>query len=81
MPRTTDRPQNLEDVKAWIAEHDGRIDAYWKAQHRLNDRTEARFAAFGLRLEAVERRVLWISGAAATLGGVLGGLLPKVWTG
>ena len=30
----------LEEVKLWIAEHDGRIDAWWEAQHEWNARME-----------------------------------------
>jgi len=80
----------IDDIKMWIADHDGRIDAYWEAQFKLNDKTEGKFvtfgdntegkfAAYGLRLAAVERRVMWFAGVAAGIGSVVGGLLTKVW--
>jgi len=62
-------------VKTWIAEHDGRINAYWEAQHDWNARQETAIRDLTSRLQAVEKRVIWLSAIAAGGGGVLGNLL------
>jgi len=36
------RLEDLEDVKAWINEHDGRISAWWDEQRRINAHVDAR---------------------------------------
>ncbi len=75
--------ETVNDMKLWIAAHDARIDAYWEAQHRWNDKMELKLHALGLRLGAVEKRVMWIAGACAGagagVGSVLGVLLSKIF--
>lgn len=63
--------ETLEDVRLWIADHDGRIDQLWQQQHRINDRTES-------RVSALERRVIFWAGAAAAAGSILGPLLGRL---
>ncbi len=63
-----DRIEDLDDVKRWIAANDARAEERWKRQQDNNDRAEA----FGHRLSACERKVMWISGAAAAFGAILG---------
>lgn len=77
--------ESLDDVKSelqrqalWMAEHDGRINAYWEAQHKLNDVVAKKFHTFGLRLDALERRVLYMAGGASALGAVAGVLIARL---
>lgn len=60
--------QTLEDVKLWAVEHDARIDAWWREQFRKNDGVEC-------RMSSVERKVMWLAGAAAAIGAFLGVIL------
>ena len=78
MARPT-RIETIDDIKTWIADHDGRIDAYWEAQFKLNDKIEGKFGSLYNRLEALEKRVMWFAGVAAGVGSVIGGLLTRVW--
>ena len=73
-----ERVETLADVKTWIADHDGRIDAYWDAQHALNSDNEERFKALDTRLTSMEKRVIGFSGAAAGIGALVGTLI-SVW--
>ena len=69
--------ESLEDVKHWIYDHDGRIDAWWEAQHEWNAKKEILDASFEKRLSAVERRMAAVSAAAAAIGAVAGTMLSK----
>ena len=40
--RMPEHIDDLDDVKAWIAHHDGRIGALWDAQHEWNRKVERR---------------------------------------
>jgi hypothetical protein len=60
------------EVKRWQAEHDGRINAYWEAQFRINSVAEEKFQGVFKRIIAVEHRVIWASGFAACGGAVVG---------
>ena len=79
------RLETLDDVKQWIAEHDGRIDAYWEAQHCYKKRIEAEarvhYVQVENRLSAVERRVIYLSGLAAGVGALIGTFVSGVLTG
>ncbi len=66
------RLESLEDVKLWIAEHAGQSKALWRAQHELNDKMDTWTMRIELRITALERRVMWITGMAAAVGAVLG---------
>ena len=72
------RIESLNDVKMWIAANDARIDAFWDQQHKWNDTADKKFYNFRLRLEAVEKRVVWIAGIASGLGSTMGFLLSKL---
>jgi len=74
MAEIDDRVRELE---AWTREHDGRINAYWESQHKLNDQVELRFESAGRRLGALERKVMWLSGVAAALGAMLGNVIAS----
>lgn len=71
------RVESLNDVKMWIAANDARIDAFWDQQHKWNDTVDKKFYSFRLRLEAVEKRVVWIAGIASGLGSTMGFVLSK----
>jgi len=73
--RLRQRIEDLDDVREWIAEHDGRIDAYWKAQFKLNDRNEEKMGAISHRLTIVERKVWQAAGFAAAAGSIVGAFL------
>jgi hypothetical protein len=75
MPRHRDI-NSLEDVKVWIAEHDGRIDAWWDAQHQWNTSHHESHGAIHSRLASIERRIIYVSGIFAGAGGLLGSLVP-----
>ncbi len=69
----------MSDVKAWIADHDGRNDAYWEAQHSLNGKTEESLDMNALRLAALEKRIVWITGFAAAVGAGIGSAI-RFWS-
>lgn len=75
---TSRRIEDLDDVKTWIAEHDGRNTAYWKAQHELNDKADDKLNVFDKRLMAVEKRVMWIAGVFAAVGAVAGTIFSQI---
>ena len=75
-----ERIETLHDVKMWIAEHDGRIEAWWDAQREHNRECDAQLLSLERRFTALEKRVVWFAGAAAGLGAVLGPFL-KAWLG
>ena len=59
----------------WMAEHDGRINAWWTQQREWNLKMEQKVDKHSLRLGALERKVLFISGAAAAIGSIVGALV------
>ena len=71
------RVQSLEDVIVWVIDHDSRIDVWWEQQHVWNARMEQKMDRISLRLTALEKRVMWLSGAAAAIGALIGNLLGR----
>lgn len=71
-----ERPETLDDVRLWIAEHDGRINAWWRTQKDWNARTDDRLADCARRITVVERRIIYFAGFSAGIGALLGGVLP-----
>lgn len=71
-------PKTLEELKLWAAAHDGRINAWWDAQHSWNRRMDKLYAVTIGRISAVEKRMIWWAGFASGVGGLLGGALSKV---
>jgi len=69
--------KNDEDIKAWIYEHDARIDAWWVEQRNLNTDITKELAAMGARLSTLERKVIFWSGGAAVVGSLIGAFLFK----
>ncbi len=69
-------PSDLQAVLLWIAEHDGRIDAWWEQQKDWNRSFEkevrSKQQGFELRLSAVEKRMIYVAGIASGFGSILG---------
>ncbi len=64
--------ERVAKLERWAAEHDGRINAWWEAQHQWNAKAEARMDTFSLRLLAIEKRMMWVAGFAAAVGAFVG---------
>lgn len=71
--------EKIEDILAWIQDHDGRIDAWWEAQHRTNERMESRLDGLSRRMTAVEKKIMWITGAAAAIGSFAAPIVTKLF--
>lgn len=71
---------NPECVR-WRAEHDGRINAWWEAQRTWNAKTDQKMHNFGVKLSALEKKVIFFSGFAAALGSGLGALITGLLNG
>jgi len=71
---------DLAGVKEWIAEHDGRTNAWWSAQHKLNEDNEEDMKAVLSRITSVERKVIWFTGLAAGLGALIGTSIVQIVT-
>jgi putative NADH-flavin reductase len=72
------RIEDLEDVKTWIASHDARINAWWESQHELNTKVEGCMKDLETKVSALEKKVMWIAGAASALGAVVGNIVLAV---
>ena len=70
-----DQPTDIESIRMWIAEHDGRIEAWWVQQREWNNRMEERMETLTHRVSSVEKRMMWIAGAFAAIGSLAGQLL------
>lgn len=86
------RIESLDDVRAWIAEHDGRINAWWESQHQWNAREESRRLAregelsdridrISDRVHSLERRVVYVAGVMSALGALGGNLILSTFGG
>lgn len=71
------RIESIEDIKIWIADHDGRIDAWWVQQHSWNKSMEGNTRSCETRLTALEKKVMYFSGASAAFGSVIGALIAN----
>ena len=67
--------QTLEDVIRWAIEHGTREEVLWENQGDWNERTTTKLASVDRRLTALEKRVIWFTGAAAGVGAMIGTLL------
>ena len=84
LSRRTDRIETDDDIKAWIIEHDARIDVYWENQHKFNDYQRKWNDKMLTRVVGVEKKLIWACGFASaigTLAGFLGGNVIKAMTG
>ena len=57
--------ESMADVAAWIHNHDGWVKTDWRAQHRLNADQKKWNEFTMLRIQAVERRIVFFAGLAA----------------
>jgi hypothetical protein len=75
--------RNLEDVIAWVYNHDGRIDAWWEEQRRFNATTEANTSHCQMFMQGEikeirrdiqnMRKTLYMAmGGASMLGAIIG---------
>lgn len=62
----------------WEAEHDGRTNAWWDAQHTWNEKADHMHSTINARLSAIERKIMWVTGFAAALGAVAGNILSNL---
>lgn len=74
----TDLIRRVGVLEREAAEHGGRVNAYWEAQHELNNRVDERMVSLGNRLTAAEKRIAWFAGAAAAIGSIVGALLGEM---
>jgi hypothetical protein len=78
MPTPTPRLTDLEDVKQWIAAHDARCETLWAHQRAYNVRVENLVTKIGLRVSALELKVMFWAGVAACGGGIIGTFITKL---
>ena len=75
------RLETHEDVVNWIHGHEGRINALWKQQHEDNISTDHNFEILFNRVNAVEKRIMWlvglIAGVSAASGAIVGVLISQ----
>jgi len=75
--------RNLDDVIAWVHQHDGRIDAWWEEQRRFNSNTESNTSHCQMFMQAeikeirrdiqAMRKTLYMAmGGASMLGAIIG---------
>jgi len=75
--------KTLEDVAAWVYEHDGRISAWWDAQRDHNARTSAtvnacqltmqtKIEAMGVKIDKLQKAVWVAMGGTMMAGGIIG---------
>ena len=73
-----ERVDTLDDVKVWIADHDGYITAWWQQQREWNDRVDRKISSVNTRLTSVEKRIIYVAGAASAFGSGLGYLILRL---
>ncbi len=69
--------ERLRLLEVWAAEHDGKINSYWESQRSWNNRVDEKLTCDLGRIIALEKRLVWLSGVAAGLGGTLGGVVSR----
>jgi len=70
--------ETLEDAIRWVYNHDGKVNELWRQQHETNVKVESKLTAFSIRLGAVEQRIMWVTGVAATFGSIVGAFAVKL---
>lgn len=63
-----DLEKRVAKLELWASKHDGRIDAWWEAQHEWNGKIEP-------RVSAVEKRLIWFAGFSAAVGAYVGNMV------
>lgn len=77
MPESREHPETVR----WQAEHDGRINAWWEAQRAWNMKVDTKLHTLSVKLTALEKKIIFVSGAAAAIGSVLGALITGIING
>ena len=72
-------PRTLDEVVLWIAEHDGRIEAWWEAQRSLNERNEEWKHRTTQWMAAMEKRMMFFAGAASFVAAALGSYIGSLF--
>jgi hypothetical protein len=68
--------EDIAEIRAWQAGHEGRNAALWEGQDRFNTKCEDRHATLDRRVASLEKRVLLLAFGGGTIGAALGNLLP-----
>lgn len=68
---------DIETVKLWAVSHDAKIYAWWDEQHRLNDSMRSANKMLEGRISTIEKRIMWVSGAFAGVGALIGTVVSK----
>jgi len=61
-----------EKMNKWVAEHDGRINAWWESQRRWNKGVEKDVRDIFTRVRCLEHRVIFASGFIGCIGAIIG---------
>lgn len=64
--------RTAEDVKAWCIRHAAQSGELWIQQKEWNHNVEKLCREISSKINTIDRRVMWMSGAAAGIGAVLG---------
>lgn len=72
---SNERPQTVEELALWAAEHDGKINAYWEAQHKWNYKKDTADVARDRRVTAIEKKVIVLCTLSAAVGSVIGSIV------
>jgi hypothetical protein len=75
--------KTLDDVSAWIYEHDGRIEAWWDAQRDHNARATAsvntcqltmqkKIEGLGKKVDSLQKTIWLATGGTMMAGGIIG---------
>lgn len=67
--------ENIEDVRVWAAEYSTKQKVEEAARMRMDIRTEK----LEIRVTALEKRLIFVSGVAAGVGALFGTFLERVF--
>ena len=80
--------RDLDDIRSkvdqsrlWISAHEARCTERWASQEKHNVEIAKSLRDVFRRLTDLDKRVMWISGAAAAAGGGLGAIISRVLSG
>ena len=71
------RIENIDDLKTWVAAHDGRIDAWWDTQHKWNVKVERELLEMDKRLTTLEKRIILVAAVMSGIGTTIGQLIVR----
>ena len=69
--------ESLADCRLWMAEHRGRTETLWAAQHLWNKQYREDMKGISVRISKVEKTVAGFAGLAAVVGAILGTFLSR----